>query len=441
VPGKPVNLFYFMPIGVFTILLYLGITGMLKKIDTRLLRIGMYVSELDRPWTETSFLFQGLLIESAQDIDQIQELCSYVYIDSEDQPDTGNVIREFGIHTEGKRAGIDEILSDFPRDYSYPVILPVERELESANQAYNAAASVFCSIWNRVRSSKGFSSSEFKPTIQKITSSVIRNPDAFLMLRTLCDDRDYNCRHAINSCALAAVFGRHLGLYPDDISVLATGAFLLDIGKARLPEELLNKRGPLTLDERQLFQCHATVGVEILSEVDGLPAAVIDMVKSHHERDNGGGYPTGLDGNQIPVVARIAALIDCFDAITIDRPYKSPLAAVDALKMVMEAVDVDFQKQFVEEFSRCLGPYPTGAVVELSNDCVAAVIEQNPKNRKQPRVMLLSSGGKPLEDRHIVIDLCRQPAAASRNSLEIRSLLSTGMGGGKLKNRMLAIAS
>jgi putative nucleotidyltransferase with HDIG domain len=401
----------------------------------------MYISELDRPWIETNFLLQGLLLESVEDIEQVQELCSYVYIDSEDEPVKVNVVREFGIRTDGRKAGIKEILIDFPRDYSYPVILPVEQELESANQAYNAAASVFYSIWNRARANKKFNSSEFKLAINRITASVIRNPDAFLMLRTLCDDRDYNCRHAINSCALASAFGRHLGLYPDDISVLATGAYLMDIGKARLPEELLNKRGPLTQDEQTLFRCHATLGVELLSEIDGLPSAVIDMVQSHHERDNGGGYPARLDGNQIPVFARIAALIDCFDAITIERPYKTPLAVVDALNMILEAIDVDFQKQFVEEFLRCLGPYPTGSVVELSNDYVATVMEQNPGNRKQPKVMLLSSRGKPLEDRHIVIDLGRQAADPNRNPIEIRTILSTGLDGGKLKNKMLSIAS
>jgi HD-GYP domain-containing protein (c-di-GMP phosphodiesterase class II) len=414
---------------------------MLKKIDSRLLRIGMYITELDRPWTETNFLFQGLLIESTQDIDQIQGLCSYVYIDSQDEPAKTNIVREFGIRTGDQKAGIDAILSDCPRGYSYPVILPVEQELESANQAYNAAASVFSSIWSRVRAGKIFSSPEIKAAINRITGSVIRNPDAFLLLRTLCDDRDYNCRHAINSCVLAAVFGRHLGLYPDDILVLATGAYLMDIGKARLPEELLNKRGPLTADEQGLFRCHATQGAELLSGVGGLPAAVIEMVQSHHERDNGGGYPAGLDGNQIPVFARIAALIDCFDAITIDRPYKSPLSFVDALKMIREAMDVDFQKQFVKDFSLCLGPYPTGSVVELSNDCVAAVIEQNPDNRNQPKVMLLSSREMQLEDRHIVIDLGKQAADSKRNPLEIRTLLSTGMGGGKLRGKMLAMAS
>ena len=75
---------------------------MLKKIDTTRLRIGMYISELDRPWTETNFLFQGLLIESAQDIDQVRELCSYVYIDSNDEPSSANAVREFGIRTDEK---------------------------------------------------------------------------------------------------------------------------------------------------------------------------------------------------------------------------------------------------------------------------------------------------------------------------------------------------
>ena len=422
---------------------------MLKKTDTSNLKVGMYISELDRPWTETSFLFQGLLLETEGEIEQIREQCSYVYVESEDEPELKlksepvrvNVVREFGIRTDHRRAGVKEILHEYPRDYSYPVILPVEQELDTANQAYNAAASVFYSIWNRVRANKKFTSSEFKSAIHRITSSVIRNPNAFLMLRTLNDDRDYNCRHAINSCALAAAFGRYLGLYPDDISILATGAYLMDIGKARLPEELLNKRGPLTKVEQELFHYHATLSVEILNEVDGLSSAVIEMVQSHHERDNGGGYPAGLDGNQIPVFARIAALVDCFDAITIERPYKSALAIADALKMIQEAMDVDFQKQFVEEFSRCLGPYPTGSVVELSNDCVATVMEQNHGNHKQPKVMLLSSRGKALEDRHIVIDLGRQPSGSVRNPIEIRTILSAGMDGGKLKNRMLAIAS
>lgn len=401
----------------------------------------MYVSELDRPWTETNFLFQGLLIESAQEIDHLQELCSYVYIDSEDEPAKAPVVREFGFRTDERKMGIKEFLRDFPSDYDYPVILPVEQEVESAYHAYNAAAAVFSSIWNRVQARKKFSYSEIKPAINRITSSVIRNPDAFLMLRILCDDRDYNCRHAINSCALTAVFGRHLGLYPDDILLLATGAFLLDIGKARLPNDLLNKRGPLTQDELMLLRCHATTGMELLGEVDGLPRAVVDMVQSHHERDNGGGYPYGLDGNQIPVVARIAALVDCFDAITIDRPYKRALAIADAIRMVREAGDVDFQTQFVEEFSRCLGPYPTGSVVELSNGHMAAVIEQNSVDRKLPRVLLLGCRQEPLEEKYVVLDLAGQEADERHSPVVISAISPTRLDDGKLMNRMLSLAS
>lgn len=404
----------------------------------------MYVSELDRPWTETNFLFQGLLVESPEDIDQLQELCSYVYIDSEDEVVESDFVREFGIRSDDQlreaREGIREILSDYPLDCGYPVILPVEQELERASQAYHAAASVFSSIWSRVRAGRRFSCKEVEPAIHRVISSVIRNPDAFLMLRTLYDERDYNCRHAINSCVLAAAFGRHLGLYPDDISTLATGAFLMDIGKARLPEELLNKRGPLTVEEQLLFRCHVELAVELLREVDGLHPAVGDLIRSHHERDNGRGYPYGLDGNQIPVFGRIAGLVDCFDAITIERPYKKPLAVGDTLNMILEAADVDFQMQFVEEFLRCLGPYPTGTVVELSNDYVATVIEQNPVDRKRPRVILLSCPEAALQDRNIVIDLGKE-AGHTRDPIVISTVLPTRLEVCKLKNRLFPIAS
>jgi HD-GYP domain-containing protein (c-di-GMP phosphodiesterase class II) len=398
---------------------------MLKKIPTNELRLGMYISELDRPWTESNFLFQGLLLETTDDIDQVQKQCSYVFIDSDEA--TESSIREFGIHTSNPRAGIREILNDIPHDYDYPVTLPIERELESAKQAYNRAASVFHSVWNRVREYKTFNSAEFRPAIQNIVGSVIRNPDAFLLLRTICDDKDYNCRHALNSCALASAFARHLGLYPEELVTIATGAFLLDIGKARMPEELLNKRGPLTEDEVDLLHQHATFGVEVLNSINDIPGPVIEMVKSHHERDNGKGYPAAIDGNQIPVYARMAAIVDCFDAITIERPYKKPVTAFEALHIIDEASNIDFQKGLSEAFTSCLGVYPTGSTVELSNGYTATVIEQNPASRKRPRVLLLNANGRPLDKKRIIIDLNSQFSSAADAPIEISKVLTNDL--------------
>jgi HD-GYP domain-containing protein (c-di-GMP phosphodiesterase class II) len=418
---------------------------MLKKIATDRLEIGMYVSELDRPWTETNFLLQGLLLETADDIGQIQEQCTYVYIDSDDETPINHressTRREFGTKTITPRDGIDEILRDIPHDCRYPNTLAVEYEVVNAIQAYNKAAAVFHSIWGRVREHRPFHVNEFNPVIQNIVSSVIRNPDAFMLLRTVCDDRDYNCRHAINSCALAATFARHLGFYPEEISNVATGAFLLDIGKARLPEELLNKRGPLTQNELELLRCHTEFGVDVLAAVGDVPRSAIEMVHLHHERDNGKGYPASLDGNQIPVYARLAALVDCFDAITIERPYKKPLAACDALKIIQEANGIDFQIQFIEEFVGCLGIYPTGSVVELSNGTIATVIGQNPDNRERPQVMLLQAEETALKDNRIIIDLGQQIASPQRSPVDIRKVLPNELPNIRIKNKILSMVA
>jgi hypothetical protein len=109
--------------------------------------------------------------------------------------------------------------------------------------------------------------------------------------------------------------------------------------------------------------------------------------------------------------------------------------------MIGEAIDTDFQEQLVKEFISCMGPYPTGSIVELSNGCLALVIAQNPENRKQPRVMLLSAGDRRLEDRHIVMDLSRQTASPTRPGIEITMPLPEVPDGARLYARIMSLAS
>ena len=402
----------------------------MKKIPADSLKLGMYVSELDRPWTETNFLFQGLLLETYGDIERVQSQCEYVYIESDEagtgkaRDETGKSHREFGFRTIRRKEGIREILRDIPHGHKYPVTMQVEKELANADHAFCKAAAVFRSVWGRVRQHRPFQLEEITHAILPIVNSMVRNPDAFLLLRTLSAEHDYNTRHATNSCALATAFGRYLGLSPDELTRLALGAFLLDIGKARLPDTLLYKPGPLNTDELALLKSHATLGMEILKANHCPDSVVIDMVASHHEHDNGGGYPAGLDGNQIPVYARMAALVDSFDAISIERPYKKPLASHVALQVIGEAKGVDFQEELTNAFVLCMGVYPTGSIVELSNGFVAAVIEQHPEKPRQPRVMLLRSEDRALEDRRIIIDLGKQSAGATHSELEIADVYS-----------------
>jgi len=146
---------------------------------------------------------------------------------------------------------------------------------------------------------------------------------------------------------------------------------------------------------------------------------VLDMVSHHHERHNGAGYPHRLRGEQIPIFARIAAVVDCYDAITSQRSYAQPIAPSRAIKMLYDWRDIDFQAEIVEEFIQAIGIYPAGTLVELSSGEVAVVVAEYRTRRLRPQVMvLLDAHKKPLEEPHF-IDLLHQGEDADGTALEI----------------------
>jgi len=123
------------------------------------------------------------------------------------------------------------------------------------------------------------------------------------------------------------------------------------------------------------------------------------MIEYHHERHDGSGYPKGLKGDQIPIFARIAAIVDCYDAITSHRSYAKALPPSMAIKMLYEWRDVDFQAELVEEFIQAVGIYPAGTLVELSSGEVGVVLSEYRTRRLRPKVMiLLDANKKPVTD-------------------------------------------
>src|SRR5690606_12853762 len=157
--------------------------------------------------------------------------------------------------------------------------------------------------------------------------SVVRNADAFLWIERLRERGSYEYDHALGCGALAAAFGRHLGL-PEDLLVdLAGGALLLDIGKLKVPAELLHKPGPLAPAEIRVVREHVAHALELLDAGTGVPSHVREMVASHHEPLDGTGYPAGLAGDRIPLLGSIASVIDSYHAMTSKRPYRDAPAA------------------------------------------------------------------------------------------------------------------
>ncbi len=244
-----------------------------------------------------------------------------------------------------------------------------------------------------------------------------------MLLQRMKNKNRYRYTHAINSCALAATFCRHLGFSKTEIHDISMGALMLDVGTTRLPDSLIDMEEALNPVSMKLVRHHVQFGMEILDNTPDLPPVVREMLLTHHERINGKGYPAGLSGYQIPVSGRIAAIIDCYDAMISSRPYRKKISPVEAISALYNWRNIDFQEDLIEQFIQCIGAYPTGSLVELTSGQVGIVMSQNRVRRLYPKILLiLTADGNPYESPQM-LDLWEYAQQTRSDKLEISKVV------------------
>jgi len=400
------------------------------------LQHGMYVSELEgRHWRETPFLFQGFLIQSDDQIEQLREYCQYVYIDTEQGYDivskrsankAAPVQRPPAEPIVKFEKVLERITPGHRRPPRYQDVTTLEEELGHAREIVTDTREAVYDIMGDVRLGRSINTTAAKKVVADMVDSVIRNPDALMCLNQLKDKDEYTALHSLRVCVLALAFGRHLDLTDDELNLLGIGALLHDIGKMKVPNDIINKPGKLTDEEFSIMKSHVPHGVRILEDTHGIASASIDVARFHHERFQGGGYAQGIKGDQIGLFGSIGAIVDCYDAISSDRSYHNGLSAHDALTKMYSWRDRDFQPLMVEQFIQCMGIYPIGSVVEFNNGSVGVVVSINRTRRLKPKVaMVLTSEKQPFTPAK-VIDLMQQNPDGSQKGMEIRKVLAPG---------------
>ena len=413
---------------------------MKKKIQIHELRKGMYVSELDRPWFGTPFLFQGFQIQTDEEIEQLRQCCQYVYIDTEppsliNTPKQRNtpisIIQPSAIehdvaavlepHQRKKTAG------SAPPSHRYMHEVLLKEELGQARELESRARQLIYTIADDVRLGRSLDTVGAKNAVAGMVESVIRNPDALAWLTHLKNKDDYTALHSVRVCILALTFGRHLELSVEQLHVLGIGALLHDIGKLKVPNEILNKPGRLTDTEFAIMRTHVPLGVEILANTPGIPRAAVQVAQRHHERYSGTGYINGFSGDKIGLFGLIGGIVDAYDALTSDRAYHTGRSSYDALDLLYQAKNTDFHAGLVEQFIQCMGIYPLGSIVEMNDGCIGVVISINRSHRLKPCVaMVLTPEKQPYVPATTVVDLYKFPHNSAGRILEIRRVLATG---------------
>lgn len=396
-----------------------------KRVLVSELKPGMYISSLDRPWLETPFLMQGFLIHNQGDIEDIAKYCSYVEIDialskTFDNSNPANIIEN--------QDNSKEIAKLLPHRKlrNYQDQTTIEEELKHAKLIIEEMALTIANVFLRAQSQSTINVTEVREAVTPMVESISRNPDACIWLTRLRNSDDYTYQHAISSSIWAVALGRHLGFPRADLETIAIGVTLFDIGKMSLPIDLLHKRGRLNHEEFEKIKSHVPLGLEQLEKAGGINNSIRDIVSYHHERHDGTGYPNGLKGNEIPVFARIAAIADCYDAITTKRPYAHAISPVAAIQKLYEWRDAAFQSVLIEEFIQAIGIFPAGTLVELTNGEVGVVLAEYRTRRLRPKIIqLLDKDKRPLPN-YKVIDLLVTTEDELGRPLSIKESLEPG---------------
>jgi len=393
------------------------------KVDVSQLKKGMYVSELDRSWTDTSFLLQGVLLESEHEIAEFQKVCEHVFIDADKSNESVYAhLRSLSSLSQEKKP-----TKNLATHESHEAELEqnnFQKELKIARKLHSRTRSFIDTALEDVRLGQAVDTDAAKELVTEVANSITRSPHALVWLTNLKERDEYTSIHCMNVCVMAVSFGRTLGMSKAELEILGLGGLLHDIGKMRIPLEILNKPSKLTFEEFEIMKTHPQEGYKMLKEQSDVPSEVLDIVKHHHERRNGKGYPSQLDGDQINNMTRIVAIVDVYDAITSDRCYHDAISPYDALKNMYEWVKEDFDKEMIESFIKCLGIYPIGSVVETNLGHIGIVVSASEKSKLRPIVMLVQNSKKETFPKPKLVNLAHPKWRTGDQKLEVKRILS-----------------
>lgn len=357
---------------------------MKKRIDVKHLKIGMYIEELDRPWEGTPFLFQGIYLNTPEDIQEVQRLCKYVYITADEE--------SYAANPAGM--GLGFVKKDQDKFQKSPDLIHrnkvfYQEEISEANNIHQKTKELIDNMHNDIRKGNRIDVDGSKAVVEDITHSIINNSNALLWLTYLKNRDEYTALHSMNVCVLSLLFGHFLGLEKYVLQELGLGALLHDIGKLRVPLDILNKPDRLTKPEFEIMKQHPDLGVKIIQLASDLPGSVFDVVYSHHERVNGKGYPRALKVNEITRFSKIVSIVDVYDAMTSDRVYRNGKPCPEVIDFMYALRNYDFDDYLMEKFVECLGVFPVGSLVELNTGEIGVVISQNRRQPRRPNIMLV----------------------------------------------------
>ena len=361
----------------------------LVKMQAMQLQPGMFVAELDRPWLETPFALQGFMVRTEEEVLYIAEYVDHVFVDAE---------------YHGSPLYLPVQLM---RKQEVAQKINIKAEFQQAKISFESATETLDNVFNKLSHGENTKIEAVREAVRPLIDGVFRNKDAVAALVRLKKVGDYQYQHGISMAVWAAILGRHIGLHRDELEKLVTGCAMCDVGMTKVPESILKSDTPLTEDERLAMEQHPLIGAEMVEKSDDVDFEILAIIENHHERHNGSGYPRGVEGAAIPLLARIAGLVDSYDAMITSKPYAVGRTSFEAIQELIDTKDQLFPGVLVEQFVQAVGLYPTGSLVELNTGELAIVIKQNNLRRLKPELVVVADANKQTKPVLEMVDLAK----------------------------------
>ncbi|RAM62177.1 phosphodiesterase [Herbaspirillum rubrisubalbicans] len=405
---------------------------MLKKIKTEDLVLGMYFCGFEAAWLDHPFWKNKFLLKNESELKQAHESgIAYCWIDPTRGLDVAE--RDSAQEQDESPASIEpEPLPEPPEPGIDIALLDAAALRENAKKATMA-------MFSAARMGKVLDMDRCVSVVEEIAGSVVQSPNGLLSVLRLKLADEYTYLHSVAVCALMVALGRTLGLDETACREAGLGGFLHDVGKAFLPQEVLNKPGRLTDEEFSQIKKHPELGYKYLSLDPNVPDYARDVCLHHHEKMDGSGYPESLRAGSISLYSRMAAICDVYDALTSDRPYKRAWDPAEAISS-MATWTGHFDRAMFLAFVKTLGIYPVGSIVKLESGRSGFVIRQNAQDLTRPVLKVFRYNDNMEMSDTEILDLMATPEAdtivarggeewARLSHLDAMQLLSTGTPG------------
>lgn len=414
------------------------------RISTDQLRVGMYVI-LDLNWFEHPFAFSRFKIKSAEQIATIRSLGlkSVRYDPAQSdvapasappapavRPDAAAQAGDAPPSAQARDATAATPEGAVPAPRAAPAELPGEADaaqaIPSALEAKRAmrdrirvqrdsAARVEAAFIDSARTIRDVEKNLFNEPVEcmrkagdlvaRIADSILSAPELAIHVMGDKTGGEELYVHALNVATLSMMMARELGLPQEVVGALGMGALLHDVGRREIPDRILLKVEPLTQAERHLYEMHCQYGVELGKRLK-LPPPVLDIIGQHHEMHDGSGYPGGLKGEAIGLLSRIVAIANHYDNLCNPVGLADALTPNEALSTMFARLRSKFDPKLLQIFIRCLGVYPPGTIVQLSNGATAMVATVNTARPMKPMIIIYDAN-IPREEA-IIVDLARE---------------------------------